>query len=299
MHGRIGLIAGVGLLLGTVALLHLFADDPEEKPERGATVADPDAAMRDRLKTIPWDKMEILVVQGECDHVELVLAALKIPHKNIAFEGFQGLLTGKKAALLQGDEEEPGKAAPPGVEKLDPRRHIVVINCTSQELTDKEGKSLEAFVARGGYLLTTDWSLAILAAVFSDYVRMDENEVLDDTHQVKLKASSLKHPLLADLRRPDAAFDWWFEGGSFAARVKDKRAVTVLAFCPDYDDTPVALTWEMGANVSAGARGARGRVLHFVSHLEQQEFDEDGAYNLQMAFLNFVKLKGRDVAGGK
>ncbi len=296
MKGRIGLLAWIGLLLCATALPELFADDPEKKPERGATVADPDAPMRDRLKTIPWDKLEILVVEGEFDHVELVFAALKIPHKNIAFEGFQDLLNGKKTGLLDDDDEKPGAAS---IERLDPRRHIVVINCTGQELSSKEEKSLEAFVTRGGYLLTTDWSLAILAGAFSEYVRVDTGDELDGSHQVKLKASSLKHPLLADMRKPDAAFDWWFEGATYAAKVKNKQAVTVLAFCPDFEDTPVALTWEMGASVSGGARGSRGRVLHFVSHLEQQEFDEDGAYNLQMAFLNFVRLKGRDVAGSK
>ena len=296
MLRRIGAILGVGLLLCTVVLPDLGADDPEKKPDHGATVADPDAAMRDRLKTIPWDKLEILVVEGEYDHVELVLAALKIPHKNISFEGFQDLLNGKKAGLLGGDD---GKPVAGSVERLDPRRHIVVINCTGMELGSKEAKALDTFVTRGGYLLTTDWSLAILGDAFPEYVRVDTGDALDGSHPVKLKASSLKHPLLADLRKPDAAFDWWFEAETYSAKVKNKQAVTVLAICPEYDDTPVALTWEMGANVSGGARGARGRVLHFVSHLEQQEFDEDGAYNLQMAFLNFVKLKGQDVAGAK
>ena len=75
--------------------------------------------------------------------------------------------------------------------------------------------------------------------------------------------------------------------------------MTTLVTCPNLNNLPVAMTWTFGgaSSVAAGTYTYPGRVLHYVSHLEQQKKtrstreEKKGKYNLQMIFVNFVLMK--------
>ncbi|MFC1586995.1 hypothetical protein ACFL54_01685 [Planctomycetota bacterium] len=264
----------------------------------------PHGTLSEKLKKIQWKKLEIIVVGGDWDHVETVLVKLKIPYRFLSFGSFSILLSGKPARV-----SNEKKAFIP---KLDPDKHVLILNCSDIRLKPNFAKQLRDFVGNGGYLLTTDWAINVLDQVFPDYVIRDRKESIDGTYKVCVNLAEKDHILLQDVKNIDKEFNWWFEPDSWAFVPKHPDC-KLLVKCPFLKDLPVAVTWRYrnppaprdkkittGRDVTTEPEDKvkpMGRVLHYVSHLEQQESEEKGTYNLQMCLVNFLKLKELETCG--
>lgn len=277
-----------------------FAEDNEARATEAVAVAPPKARnaeesfvplpatgkdLKGKLSSISWGLMQILVVPGEFDHVERVFEDLDAPYVMLEYNSFQELLSGRP-----GKGKFSGRAV--SINRLDPARHVLALNCTFGELQPVHAATLRRFVGSGGYVLATDWAQSQLVAAFPDYIEKTEDD-LSGVHVVSIAKDVRRHELLADFKNVDATFNWWFDGGSWGIKALRPDAY-VLAVCPELNDIPVAVTWTYETVVS-GDPSYPGRVLYFVSHLEQQEKQAEGDHNLQMCLVNFLQYKEYEI----
>ncbi len=214
-------------------------------------------------------KSELLVVDGQYDHMENVLHALRVPFTRV----------------------DPISLIQPGRTDLD-RFKVIFWNCgdpLAEGLMRRFRPRLREWIRKGGYLFTTDWAIAqILSPMFQTQIATSggskalNNEVV---LHIQPSRENADHPLLKGVFLRRARGQWWLERASFDIIVRDRRAVKVLIEAPQLErayrrDPAVAITFEHG----------RGRVLHVLGHYFQEAGNLAGTIASQRLALNFVML---------
>lgn len=175
----------------------------------------------------------VVDVRGKWDHANTALSNFGIVHKEVSLPNLE-------KALSSGAE-------------------VAIINCPG-EITPGQVEPLRDFVRNGGYLLTTDWSLAgCLAGAFPGYVSWDgaySNKEIVDGVVVDRESDILKGTV------PRAP--WKLDEKSQIVKVLRPGDVEVLVRSrtltneDPYGKGILALTFPFG----------KGRILHLVGHFD-------------------------------
>jgi hypothetical protein len=229
--------------------------------------------VNNRRTNRPEANWQVLVLKGKWDHAEKVLQASGIPHLVLSPDKF--------------------------IDKL-PQAKIVIVNCPG-EMSDLSLQMLQNFVNKGGYLLTTDWSLSnCIQPLFHQIVTWDgsytTSEIVDavavEPDNNLFKEAVNKAP-------------WKLDDKSEMAKIVNRSKAGVLVrsrILSEQDPNKLgvlALTFSYG----------KGRVLHLVGHfnnnasLASQAALPDPAPRIQISLrqalaLNFV-LEGLSVLDTK
>lgn len=211
---------------------------------------------------------DVLVIEGEFDHQERVLDALRIPYRMLS-PHHPDVLTG--AAF-----EHP---------------RFVFWNCGhghSPRGAARVAPHVRRYVEDGGYLFTSDWILGnLLKLAFPGYV--DTGGLGSQLPELVLDIAPTRagagHPLLEGVFTPGVRGRWWLEQQSYDILVKNPSAVTVLIESPQLRELlnrspAMAVTFAPG----------KGRVLHILGHYYQEEGNLAGVIAAQRIALNFVLL---------
>jgi hypothetical protein len=195
------------------------------------------AAVRERLALQRPGRLELLnaissrdvvVYSGSYDSVQHVLERLKVP--------FQ---------------------LDPSPSKLSDAK-IVFANCSS-DANPTLRRRAEAFVLKGGWLVSTDWSLAnVVERCFPNTVgRKQGMNSNDEVVAVEPELDSL----WSDIVVLGADPQWWLESASYPIDILDNEKVRIEAASHElmvrYDAPAVAVRFDWG----------EGHVYHVISHL--------------------------------
>lgn len=197
-------------------------------------------ARSDMLRESPLDAealrrvtaSDVVVVQGQYDHVETVLAALEIPNRTIGAGQLEQL-------------------------RLRPEQ-LVVVNCPGQ-LTPRGIAKVRDFVRSGGSLFTTDWALRhVIEPAFPGFIEYNDRPTGDDV--VRIEVLDSENRFLTGVIAQGEDPQWWLEGSSYPIRVLDQGAVQVLIRSTEleskYGEAAVAVLFSYG----------QGEVFHMISH---------------------------------
>lgn len=185
------------------------------------------------LKLSSTNSLDVLEVKGQWDKSDRTLNSLGIPHTTIG----------------------AGELARFGLE----RTKVIVINCAGK-LPRNSLQGLRDFVARGGYLLTTDWALDnMLTQTFPGYVVWNggksKGNVVD---------AAVTFPDKEIMRGTVSNASWKLDDESHTVRVLKPDAVSVLAVSRDL----IALDPDRQGILAIAFPFGRGKVLHLVGHFE-------------------------------
>lgn len=177
-------------------------------------------------------KTEVVVVRGQYDHVQTVLAAVQVPHLVIDPEDLDTVELNASQLLLINC---PGNIGNAGIARI------------------------RKFVNAGGFLFTTDWSLLnVLEKAFPGIVEYTRKPTADDV--VGVRVLKKDNHFLQHVQNSGDTPRWWLEGSSYPIRVLDTRKVEILMESDEmkrkYGEAPIAITFKYGD----------GQVLHVVSH---------------------------------
>lgn len=180
---------------------------------------------------------DIVVVAGEMDHIEQVLAATGIPF-----------------TLVQPDKvaDFPLRSS-----------MALMVNCPGT-MPDAGVKRIERFVRAGGLLYTTDWALkSIIEKAFPNTIAF--GGTLTEAEVVPVVVDGSTDNLMSNvLLRKGSKPQWYLEGGSFPIKILDPKKVDVLAhsdtMASKYGSAPVVVHF----------RWEDGEVIHVVSHFYRQ-----------------------------
>jgi len=208
--------------VGRVKQVHLTADDFKSWMKQNWP----------KLSVADLKPQDTVVVKGRYDHAEHVLEACRIP-----------FVTGDDSNL-------PNRLA---------HATLLVINCPG-ELSDQSVDLIRQFLDKGGYLLTTDWSLSgCLQKICPGYVYWDggysTSEVVDGV--VVVPDSEL-------VRGANLTAPWKLDDKSELVKPGARKSLQVLARSRtlSFQDTVglgvLALTFDYG----------RGHVLHTIGHVD-------------------------------
>lgn len=219
------------------------SDPSDKKMKKAYELAS--ALVRDRLETEDKENIEILdemieddviVIEGQYDHIHLVLQNSKIPFKQIL---------------------------PPQLEELKLRSdQTIFVNCTGS-FPNELARKLNTFVTMGGQLITTDWCLkSVLEIGFPGYVEYNQKATADEV--VRIEIVDKEDPVLKGFLDEEADPQWWLEGSSYPIKILDKEKVKVLIRSKEignkYEDDPVVVRFKHGEGV----------VYHMISHFYLQ-----------------------------
>jgi len=181
-------------------------------------------------------RAEVIVVQGSYDRVQDVLRALKIKHVVVPPHLVAKLPLMSTQTLMINC---PGSISGPGVAKV--RR----------------------FVKTGGYLVTTDWALTLLARAFPGYVTRGGRNTGNDV--VKVHVHEHDDPWLKQIKAMKDKPRWWLESSSYPIRILNTQKVKVLISSREmrkkYGHSPIAVSFPFDD----------GKVLHMTSHFYLQQ----------------------------
>lgn len=205
---------------------------------------------------LPPDR--IVVVEGEFDKMERVLDAYRIRY-----------------TLIQREQL---------VRRRFPRAKLLCINCAravSSEQRRKYVARVKGFVQRGGWLITSDWSIEpYLTMGFPDCVRtLEKRRHQPDTIITVRKTST--SPLLDGVFSRRARTDWWLEETSTMFAVTSSK-VNVLIVSDDMQQ-------RFGAKVVCfDFHSGQGRVLHLLGHFYQKDGNRMGIVGMHRLILNYI-----------
>jgi len=211
----------------------------------------------ENLRGIPPDR--IVVVRGEFDHMEKILALYGIPH-----------------TVVSRDELRTRRW---------PRMRMLCINCDQlppplQSAT--LATAVKRFVAEGGWLITSDWAVdPYLLSGWPQRVTGVVQKKRDQPDTIITVRPERISPLLEGVFEPRARAEWWLENSSMMVEV-DPRLVDVLIVSDDmkkrFGASAVAFTW----------RQDEGRVLHLLGHFYQKDGNRSGLVAMHRLILNYM-----------
>jgi len=185
------------------------------------------------LKIQSLDPMQVLELKGQWDKADRTLKNLGIPHTTIG------------AGQLAGTDLS--------------RTKVLVVNCAGT-LNRNALQGIRDFVARGGYLLTTDWALDnMLRQTFPGFVEWN-------------KGKSKGNVVDAQVVMPDREFfqgtvsnaSWKLDEESQTVRVLRPDVVKVLAVSRDL----APLDPDRKGILAVAFPFGNGKVLHMVGHFD-------------------------------
>jgi hypothetical protein len=155
--------------------------------------------------------------------------------------------------------------------------HVVLVGCPG-ELSPAWINPVENYVKRGGYLVTTDWSLEnLIPKVAPGFISAGGKG--DGMYSIRLVADN--HPFLADVN-PDRLGQWDIETSSDLVRIENSEMVKVLIDSPKLQESKkhgaIMVTFPL----------EKGHIVHFVSHLHLQKSSEDDKYNAAFILTNII-----------
>ena len=175
----------------------------------------------------------ILVTPGEYDQIQQVLSIFNVPHEI-------GIPDAKARKTAQ----------------------IMLVNCPGNAL-DHHINGVKKWVASGGYLITTDWAVRPLQAMFPSHIRWTGDTTSDTCVQLDVNDKSTE--LLSFDQATDELPIWWLEGAYYPFRVSEDVEIMLTSkeLKNRYGSALVAASWNYG----------EGKVVHIISHLYLQRAD--------------------------
>lgn len=201
--------------------------------------------IRDRLEAEDKENLDIMdeissddviVIEGQYDHIHLVLKHSKIPFTQI----------------------QPSQLA-----EMELRSdQTIFINCMGS-FDATLARKLSTFVNSGGQLITTDWCLkSVLEVGFPGYVEYNNNATSDEV--VRIEIVDKEDSVLKGFLDEDTDPQWWLEGSSYPIKILDEEKVSVLIKSKQlkekYGENPVVIRFNHGDGV----------VYHMISHFYLQ-----------------------------
>ena len=207
-------------------------------------------------------KARVWVIRGDYDQAEKVLDELTIEH-----------------ALL-GKEDLETREIPAEV-------RVVFYNCTGRALSPEAQQRIAAWVSAGGWLVSTDWGVERLLEKglpgTLTPLRVGDRPVLTKDETVGVHPTT-DRGLAAGTGGVDVPARWWLEDSSVPFTITAGIGAEVLVRSDELerrngkDASAVAVTFPYG----------RGRVLHMLGHVFQQEGNLRGAVIVQRLVVNYV-----------
>jgi len=235
-----------------------------------AGILDGDAATAGLLAAVRGraSKESVWVLQGDYDQAEQVLAELAIGH-----------------AVVTRDTIETSEV-PDHV-------RLLVYNCTGRSFSPDTQRRIAEWVSRGGWLVTTDWGVErLLEKAMPDTLsplRVRQRPILTKDETVGIRPTRGKG-LGAGLPMDAGISRWWLEDSSVPFTIAKGLDAEILVRSEDLERrlgkeaAGVAVTFPFG----------RGRVLHLLGHVYQQEGNLRGAVIMQRLVINFAAASLRE-----
>jgi hypothetical protein len=192
---------------------------------------------------------DLLVVSGQYDHMETVLEELRLPY------------TLKGPYELAGDPELSGYKMVfwnCGAMSIPPSYRVPLVN------------ALQRFVRDGGWLFTTDWEVgSLLVKAFPGYLSTGGalRPLPSLVVEIRPVTDAEDDPLLEGVFEKGTTPKWWLEPASQDVIVANRSRVKALIEAPDLAGHPHLRS----PVVVATFPYERGRVLHAMGHVYQQE----------------------------
>jgi len=182
------------------------------------------------------DAKAVIVISGSADKIESVFSAIKMPHNLVTPEEFMKIPLSKE--------------------------QTVYVNCHTTAYPSGIHKKIRNFVAEGGQLITTDWSLnTILQECFPGFVRWDNASTGDQSVGIQRNEND-KDDILEGFKNEKV---WWLAGGSHPITIVDSHKVTALIKSEDLEK----LFPNCGA-ILIRFEYEKGVVYHMISHFHLQ-----------------------------
>ena len=167
------------------------------------------------------------------------------------------------------------------------RTAVIVFNCTNLEASVRgdAAKRLQALIAEGAYVFTSDWELAnVVVRAASGYVAQGK-ETAEHEFGIRPAPGAESHPYMQDVF-PLSPYEWgqltWkIDAMSFCVRPMHKGVITLVQsdeLKQTYGSDIVACTFRHG----------KGSVLHVLSHFDKQTDESGDGFALQQMLLNFI-----------
>ncbi len=205
---------------------------------------------------------QIVVVEGEYDKMELVLDLYRIPHTAV-----------KRAEVLQ---------------NAFPRAKVLCFNCSRKpedENRDRYAERVRDFVARGGWIVTSDWAVdPYVTHTWRGFVQTVDTKKRQPDTTIAVHPTHADSPLLRGVFAAREHARWWIEETSTLVQV-DPRKVDVLVTSDD-------MLQRFGAAVVAlefHPAKRSGKVLHLVGHFYQKDGNRVGLVAMHRLILNFLR----------
>ncbi|MHC4956220.1 MAG: hypothetical protein ACYTGZ_20445 [Planctomycetota bacterium] len=184
-------------------------------------------------------KESIVVVSGEFDRVESVLARYRVPHVVVS-----------RAELAKADLRSV---------------RAVLVNCGRRPMpTTRKAlvPKMKQFVTDGGWLVTSDWGVApYVTEAFPDAVTQVESKKRQPSLLARVTLPQETSPLLKGVFAQSKT-EWWFEeAGMFVQPKSGKGRVLVVS-------DPLLLRFGSGT-VAFTCRIGKGAVMHTMAHFDQ------------------------------
>ncbi|MDO8628795.1 MAG: hypothetical protein Q7R56_03500 [Nanoarchaeota archaeon] len=174
---------------------------------------------------------DIVVVQGQYDHIEKLLDTLKVPYALISPEEITSHNGGR----------------------------VMFVNCATYAPAPKREAVIKAFVEQGGRLVTTDWAVGLVERTFPGKLEK-KGKTTDDV--VEINCNTDLSRTFIGMNYAQCHPKWWLESSSDLYTV-GKGVLPVI--------TSDEMQERYGQDtVVAGFAAGRGEVFHFISHLELQ-----------------------------
>ncbi|MBI1968439.1 hypothetical protein HYS49_00870 [Candidatus Woesearchaeota archaeon] len=176
---------------------------------------------------------EIVVVQGQYDHVDVLLDTINVPYASISPAEIGSHNGGR----------------------------VMYVNCASYGALEKKTKEgVASFVADGGRLVSTDWSIGLVMEVFPGKLKRTA-KTSDDVVEIQCPTDLARR--FIGMNYAQCKPQWWLEGSSDIYDIVGEGV------------TPIITSEEMEEKygkpyVAVGFPQGKGEVLHFISHLELQ-----------------------------
>lgn len=215
--------------------------------------------LADKVRTIPdkarlietaRKKGRLLAVRGSMDYVEQVVAHVHTAEK-IVVEAHQ---------------------CPANLKDFD----VVFVGCPGHLNLSNWGAPLEAFLAAGGVLMTTDWCLKnIVQRLFPNTIK--KRGIAHGTFPLRVLRPG--HPLIEGIPHCEGT-PWVVESWSHRIEVLDPHRVEVVLDAPSMGGERSAVL----VNFNVG----RGLVVHAISHFHLQGSEKSGEYVSAYILTNVI-----------
>lgn len=239
---------------------------------------------------------------------EVLVMGAKPEDEGISHDQVQSVLKVLKIPFTPITEKE--------VEDYDFKEAVVLlINCREPALSGKAQDKIKDFLAKGGYLFTTDWCVdSVVNRVSPGYIKSAGmgTEQGKDTVNIHPSEKNKDHIFLRDVFPKEMSdFKWVLDQGFKYFKVTRPEAVTVLIEAEEkmtrkYRNNVLAVCWSSGgdkgynpkfagykgeADDYVSTRSKTGVILHVASHFNMQGLglnDVAGNSSMYQLLANFI-----------